>query len=128
MCPSLRVIARPRQTADDAGPLVAVQGGQLGDAERQLAPATAAGGEHQRVVRAAHRAQHHLVVAAADRCEHVVAVVREMAAALVQLGPRERGGVHMGVPGAPLQVDDVAGERIPYRAAFRQPQGQTGAD
>jgi hypothetical protein len=80
------------------------------------------------VVRAAHRAQHHLVVAAADRCEHVVAVVREMAAALVQLGPGERRGVDVGVPGAALHVDDVRGERIPHRAALRQPQRQAGAD
>jgi len=128
----VRVVQRdrphPGQPAQHAGQLGPVHPAKLGDPQRQLAVAAAAGPVDQRVVRAQARPQHHLLAADIHRRVHAVPVMRPVPGNLVQLALGQDRGVDVLVTGLPLQLPDVLLERVPDGGARGKPVRQPGAD
>ena len=116
------------EPAHDAGPLVPVHRPHLGEADGQVSIAAQLRCVDEDVVRAVHGPEHHLLVLQLHDREHVVLEVIPVAGQLVQIFLGYVRRIDVAVAGLALQLRDELLQQPTDGCAFREPEGQAGAD
>ena len=120
-----REAARPRQAAQFARLLVAIDRAELGVAQRQIAIRTRLAGVDAAMVRAVHRPQQEFVAIDVDRRVLAVGVIGIMPGGFVQFDAAEVGRDHRQVAALNLNFAQPAFQRVAQGRAFWQPERQT---
>jgi len=121
--------ADPRHAAELTRLLVAVDGAELGQPQRQILVAVRPGLVDHRVVRAVHRLQEILlVVAHHDRLELAVGIVRIVARDLVEIDLADVRRVHGLVAAGREFLTDERFQRAAQHRPLRHPEHEPGAD
>ena len=119
----LRKGAHPHQAGRHTGPLVAVQPGEIGVPDRQVAVGMVARGVHEAVAGTVHRLGREFPVVGVDG-EHLVPEMLVMAGGLPQAGFVDQRRNDFIVAVLPIQFPHVIGQRIVDTGAFREEEGR----